>query len=1616
VREKSIRTLTLTNTGDLDAPFRWKYEKPPFTLTPEAGLLKPGEQVTVTITFFPTEATSLDGFFECRVAGGELIRAVRVLAISKFPYVSLAKPLVDFGELLVGKRLEQKVKLRNQSEVWTTFKMKSLDTDRDPVFLIKPTSGLIPPGEDVDLRLVYCPQSTGTWSSDRFLFQTPGGNHTQLTLTGNATGPQVSTDVHELDFGDLVLGRSKSKQIRVLNESNQPVQYEFDNNQSASFSVDRPSGTIAPLLSVILIVTFKPIHTINYYKRLHILFKNQTPLHLDLYGTAYDELVRPAPLLHAHIARYLRSSFLFPELKRASPMKLTAAGETVNGDHGWLDGDVSHPAQCYKEFFADSNPSNTEQEVTLSSETISFGACSHTRGCPPRSIFVTNHTESKMMLRWDIPILDAEEKAAGLAAKKPLFMVSPEVQDIRPGQTVECTVTFVPTRPGFYYCQKLEAYCFYKTNRNFRLIDSDCFGPPFKLSTIAYGHTFPPQIVHFLPNAKLSVPPKKKRGVEFPGCSVGSSGYLSITLSNSGDTPLCFTFPETSDASGIFTVKPAAGVIKQQSFQILCLKFTPPAPSNNKSSGNFSHVFSCVLNYDASNIIPLKVSGRGYTCDLSFVRGKELYFKPTCQGMLSKRSHPLKNSSRIPLYFKALIPPKFAHCLRVTPSEGEVKGNEQVDIVWQFIPDQIKAYSMTVPVLVSTSADDMSQDAVFKQKLLLYIKGDCTQGVLAFDPPQVTFDTVLIQSHGLEQNFFVKNSSDCALNFQLSVKQTEPELKAFDQLPAIFFDTEKGEVPAGSQKRIKVRFAPSVTGAHSFQVVCRFGDSSVLEDARRGESRTRKRISSARKTDHDWRQEQQYEIVPSTRHANTIAMTVQGHGGFPNMAITDACFENAQNTNRDQLSVWRQLSLDKINRELTSPQSKTEMELNSEGNSDRPQTFKASDTIHDLEQFSFDLGAGALGAPAETVFLRLQNTSQLPVEWLVRFPEDMDVVMDHWADTGDPTNDERWQQAIADHDLFQVEPRDGRLQPGQACVLQISYFHKFVGLHELPVILQVKRGKQMCLHLTGATPATLPPAFTLSYMEAMETEESTAMCYSLEDVPLGLEATDVPIQTFPLINHTNVPLSYRIDTSAIAATTDANFDVAVWQCLEEEGIVQPNATAHFPIVFRPLEAKAYNLPLYIHVPGSSIPQMVVLRATGFIADKSEALVTHTTQAAVDATSFPRVALLSVPGQMAHLSSARVVLGDLPPVARTEAVVTLRNATDVSLNFEWPEPAAEGPVVSILPRQGSVGAGQQIMCRIMLETGSRPILFDRDFSCEVWPTVPRPEPSSTEGLDTYGVEKIIGSERLQTRGSVITSSTISWDVHLIEKEMERGPSVRHGAPPMGETLTERTTRVLGGMEDAALQDSAAYSHSQDNLLSAHDALVALPPSQQYLHIEALRRRTRQTLHLRVLFRVLSLAHLERCARGGQDHPRSRELKTEANVSMRYCLKVANGEGLEPGGTGNLNTEALLQRVLLETVHDSEVTEAFSRLAKPPVPYFDELYTPPSELSGPSSDEGGLVQVAASAAPDGEFARVSSEILRETIFNVMQEAVHGAFDVNTAPRRIVTNGATVLGDEV
>lgn len=51
-----------------------------------------------------------------------------------------------------------------------------LEGDRDAVFSVSPSEGVIPPEDEVVITITYSPVSTGTFSRDHYEIVTTGGN------------------------------------------------------------------------------------------------------------------------------------------------------------------------------------------------------------------------------------------------------------------------------------------------------------------------------------------------------------------------------------------------------------------------------------------------------------------------------------------------------------------------------------------------------------------------------------------------------------------------------------------------------------------------------------------------------------------------------------------------------------------------------------------------------------------------------------------------------------------------------------------------------------------------------------------------------------------------------------------------------------------------------------------------------------------------------------------------------------------------------------------------------------------------------------------------------------------------------------------------------------------------------------------------------------------------------------------------------------------------------------------------------------------------------------------------------------------------------------------------
>lgn len=125
-----------------------------------------------------------------------------------------------------------------------------------------------------------------------------------------------------------------------------------------------------------------------------------------------------------------------------------------------------------------------------------------------------------------------------------------------------------------------------------------------------------------------------------------------------------------------------------------------------------------------------------------------------------------------------------------------------------------------------------------------------------------------------------------------------------------------------------------------------------------------------------------------------------------------------------QGKLWHHLSLNEVNLELASVLSEAEAHM--------------SETIGDvyemqkmLQAIDMSLPPALPGAPDSVLHLLIKNTGGLHAAFQIRYPTEMELNIEHWADKGEPTEVELKQHLIVDKKIISVTPRHLEAAPGE---------------------------------------------------------------------------------------------------------------------------------------------------------------------------------------------------------------------------------------------------------------------------------------------------------------------------------------------------------------------------------------------------------------------------------------------------------------------------------------------------------------------------------------------------------------------------------------------------------
>eukprot|EP01031_Cornospumella_fuschlensis_P041521 gene41521-50672_t len=306
--QTSYLTFLLVNDGEIDAPYTWQVPSP-FVFTPSSGVVPVGQAHEITVSLMPTDASVYVSKAVCVVGQG--VHAIipnptittKLSAIAKFPYITLSDAEVSFDEVVSGMVPDKKeVVLYNNSVVPAEFELVRFDADRDEVFTLTPTQGIIPPKSEVSIIITYTPLSMGTYTKDRYAFRTPSQCYTILTLKGLSMPPKVTlfkdtppgtlstspkqllesagsvfmeeegSPLFSLNFRDVIVGKAETRILYLSNDSEREVAFCVMGDEQGIFQMAPKQGIIPPLIKQYPVkVVFRPVKPINYYRRFFVL-------------------------------------------------------------------------------------------------------------------------------------------------------------------------------------------------------------------------------------------------------------------------------------------------------------------------------------------------------------------------------------------------------------------------------------------------------------------------------------------------------------------------------------------------------------------------------------------------------------------------------------------------------------------------------------------------------------------------------------------------------------------------------------------------------------------------------------------------------------------------------------------------------------------------------------------------------------------------------------------------------------------------------------------------------------------------------------------------------------------------------------------------------------------------------------------------------------------------------------------------------------------------------------------------------------------------------------------------------------------------------------------------
>ncbi|XP_027128846.1 hydrocephalus-inducing protein homolog isoform X3 [Larimichthys crocea] len=243
------RGFTVQNPTSKPYLFKWRCEDTggsPFCCLTPSGTIQPGKKVEVRFKYVPEQLDVVESFWSFVVESLSLSVPFLCVGTTRQPLVYLDRPHVDFGELLVGRKVEQTVNLVNGEDEPFHFSVTQaslLCDDQQSSLILQPMTGMVASKERLPLSVSFTPCREGYVSFRLVLRVKRKSEPLALTVKADCFTMRASVQVENpggglreispnhqdtLDFGKVEISEKSTVNFLVSNLARFSLEVNFD--------------------------------------------------------------------------------------------------------------------------------------------------------------------------------------------------------------------------------------------------------------------------------------------------------------------------------------------------------------------------------------------------------------------------------------------------------------------------------------------------------------------------------------------------------------------------------------------------------------------------------------------------------------------------------------------------------------------------------------------------------------------------------------------------------------------------------------------------------------------------------------------------------------------------------------------------------------------------------------------------------------------------------------------------------------------------------------------------------------------------------------------------------------------------------------------------------------------------------------------------------------------------------------------------------------------------------------------------------------------------------------------------------------------------------------------